>query len=403
MKLAYYPGCSSEGSAIEYDLSTKKTALLLETELMELKDWNCCGATSAHNTNKLLSLALPARNLAIAEQNGMDMILAPCAACYNRLHSTELIARKDEAVREQIKEVIDMDFAAQTSTISVLEWLDGKVGADKIKAMVKNPLKGMKAACYYGCLLVRPVEHTGFDDPEDPRSMDRIVQALGAETVDWPFKVECCGAALATSRPEIGAKMIYDVISNARDAGADCLVTACPLCMLNLDMRQAGAEKAAGEKLGLPVYYVTELVALAGGASPDEVGIGKHFVEATSYLASLPARAAAMEAAAPKKAEKAEKAGSEDKTAYAAGNEDAEALQKKIDAMIKAFNKSPDKMAARLIEDEERAKILAEIITGDEKKIARLAELMISDKDKAGKAADAFVTGELKKREKAGS
>lgn len=403
MKLAYYPGCSSEGSAIEYDLSTKKTALLLDTELEELEDWNCCGATSAHNTNKLLSLALPARNLAIAEQNGMDLILAPCAACYNRLHSTELIARKDETVREQIKEVIDMDFSAQTSTISVLEWLDSKVGADKIKARVKKPLQGMKAACYYGCLLVRPVEHTGFDDPEDPQSMDRIVRALGAETVDWPFKVECCGAALATSRPDIGAKMIYNIISNARDAGAECLVTACPLCMLNLDMRQAGAEKAAGEKLGMPIYYVTELVALAGGASPTEVGIDKHFVEATGYLASLPARAAALAAAAPKKADKVVKTGNEDETADAAASEDAEALQKKIDAMIKAFNKSPDKMAARLIEDEERAKILAEIITGDEKKIARLAELMITDKDKAGKAADAFVTGELKKRAKAGS
>jgi heterodisulfide reductase subunit B len=400
MKLAYYPGCSSEGSAIEYDLSTKKTALLLETELEELEDWNCCGATSAHNTNKLLSLALPARNLAIAEQNGMDLILAPCAACYNRLHSTELIARKDEAVRERIKEVIDMDFSAHTSTVSVLEWLDSKVGVDKIKARVKNPLQGMKAACYYGCLLVRPVEHTGFDDPEDPQSMDRIVRALGAETVEWPFKVECCGAALATSRPDIGAKMVHSIISNARDAGAECLVTACPLCMLNLDMRQAGAEKAAGEKLNMPVYYVTELVALAGGASPDEVGIGKHFVEAKGYLGSLPARAAAMAAAAPKKAPKAAKAENEDEAAV--GNEDAEALRKKIDAMIKAFNKGPDKMAARLIEDGERAAILADIITGDEKKIARLAELMITDKDKAGKAAEAFVTGELKRREKAG-
>jgi heterodisulfide reductase subunit B len=403
MKIAYYPGCSSEGSAVEYDLSTRKTALLLDTELEELKDWNCCGASSAHNTNKILSLALPARNLAIAEQNGMDLILAPCAACYNRLHSTELIARQDEGVREQIKEIIDMDFAARTTTISVLEWLDSKVGADKIKARVKNPLEGMKAACYYGCLLVRPVEHTGFDDPEDPRSMDRIVQALGAQTVEWPFKVECCGAALATSRPDIGAKLVYNVLKSARDAGAECLVTACPLCMMNLDMRQAGAEKAAGEKLAIPIYYVTELVAIAGGASPTEVGIDKHFVEAASYLASLPARAAAMAEAAPKKSEKADQTVDEDKTADAAGGEDPEALQKKIDAMIKAFNKNPDKMAARLIEDEERAKILAEIVTGDEKKIARLAELMITDKEKAAKAADAFVTGELKKREKASS
>ena len=399
MKLAYYPGCSSEGSAIEYDLSTKKTAHMLETDLQELEDWNCCGATSAHNTNKLLAGSLPARNLAIAEQNGMDLILAPCAACYNRLHSTELAARKDNALREKIQEVIDMDFKALTTTISVLEWLDNKVGIDKIKAKVSNPLKGMKAACYYGCLLVRPAEHTGFDDTEDPQSMDRIVRALGAQTVDWPYKVECCGAALATSRPEIGAKMIYEVIANAKAAGAECLVTACPLCMLNLDMRQAGAEKMFKEKLNLPVYYVTELVAIAGGASPAEVGVGKHFVEAISYLQSLPARAAEMEAAEPKPVKKAAKAEPEESDG-AAASEDAEALQKKIDAMIKGFNKNPDKMAARLIEDEERAKVLVEVISGDEKKTARLAELMVTDKEKAAKAADAFVTGELKKREK---
>ena len=229
--------------------------------------------------------------------------------------------------------------------------------------------------------------------------MDRIVRALGAETVDWPYKVECCGAALATSRPEIGAKMIYDVITNAKAAGAQCLVTACPLCMLNLDMRQAGAEKMFKEKLNLPVYYVTELVAIAGGASPTEVGVGKHFVEAISYLQFLPARAAEMEAAEPKPVKKAAKAEPEESDG-AAASEDAEALQKKIDAMIKGFNKNPDKMAARLIEDEERAKVLVEVISGDEKKTARLAELMVTDKEKAAKAAEAFVTGELKKREK---
>lgn len=401
MKIAYYPGCSSEGSAIEYDLSTRKTALMLETDLEELEDWNCCGATSAHNTNKLLAQSLPARNLAIAERSGMDLILAPCAACYNRLHSTELAARKNDALREQIQEVIDMDFKALTSTISVLEWLDSKVGIEKIKAKAINPLKGMKAACYYGCLLVRPPEHTGFDDTEDPQSMDRIVRALGAETVDWSFKVECCGAALATSRPEIGAKMIYDVITNAKAAGAQCLVTACPLCMLNLDMRQAGAEKMFKEKLNLPIYYVTELVAIAGGASPVEVGVGKHFVEAITYLEALPARAAEMEAAAPQKDKKGAKAkltGESD--GEVADSEEVAALQKKIDAMIKGFNKNPDKMAARLIEDEERAKILVEVISGDEKKINRLAELMVTDKEKAVKAAEAFVTGELKKREK---
>lgn len=390
MKLGYYPGCSSEGSAIEYHMSTLLTAKMLGIELVELDDWNCCGATSAHNTNKLLSLALPARNLAIAEKAGLDLILAPCAACYSRLRGAEMAAKHDEQMRQKIEQVIDMEFNAASSTISVLEFLADRVGTDRIKEKVTNPLKGMKAACYYGCLLVRPVEHTGFDDPEDPQTMDKIVSALGAETVDWAHKTECCGAALATSRPEIGAKMIYEVIKNAKAAGADCIVTACPLCMLNLDMRQAGAEKAFKEKFDIPVYYVTELVALAGGASPKQVGADKHFVEAVKYLESLPARAAELEAAKVKE-KPAEKKKEE---------QDEDAIKKKADAFIKGFVKNPAKMAARFIDDEERAGILVEIVTSDEKKMARLAELMVTDKDKAVKAAEAFVTGELKKREK---
>lgn len=391
MKLGYYPGCSGEGSAIEYHLSTLKTAEMLGVELVELDDWNCCGATSAHNTNKLLSLALPARNLAIAEKSGLGDILTPCAACYSRHKGTEIAARHDDSVRKQIEEVIDMEFKASSTTISILEFLTQKVGIDKIKTKVTQPLKGMKAACYYGCLLVRPVEYTGFDDPEDPQTMDQIVQALGAQALDWAYKTECCGASLATSRPDIGSKMIYEVLKNAKEAGAECIVTACPLCMMNLDMRQASAEKASGEKFGIPIYYITELVAIAGGTAPKEVGIDRHFVEALTYLKTLPAKALQMEA----EAEKA-KPQAEEKPEL-----DEEALKKKVAAFVKGFEKNPEKMAARFIDNEERAGILVEIVSADEKKMARLAELMVTDKDKAVKAAEAFVTGEIKKREKA--
>ncbi|KUG04485.1 cob--com heterodisulfide reductase subunit b [hydrocarbon metagenome] len=399
MPLGYYPGCSGEGSGIEYKLSTEKTAEMLGIELQELEDWNCCGATSAHNTNKLLSLALPARNLAIAERMNLDTILAPCAACYNRHRATEVQAQEDNEIRLKLQEIIDMDFKASSRTVSVLEWLVKDIGIDSIKEKITKPLKGMKAACYYGCLLVRPEEYTGFDDNEDPQTMDQIVKAAGAEAVDWAYKTECCGASLATSRPEIGAKMIYDVIQNARQAGAECIVTACPLCMLNLDMRQAGAEKQYGVKLNMPIYYVTELVALAGGYGHKEVGVPRHFVEAASYLESLPAKAAAIEAAEAEEAAKKVKPGK--KAAAPTGTEEDEAAnQKKITAMIKGFEKNPDKMAARIIEDEERAKVLAEIVVGDEKKISKLAELMVTDPEKAFKVADAFVTGELKKRAK---
>lgn len=399
MPLGYYPGCSGEGSGIEYKMSTEKTAEMLGIKLKELEDWNCCGATSAHNTNQLLALALPARNLAIAEQMELDTILAPCAACYNRHRAAEDKAREDPEMRQKIAGIIDMEFQASSHTISVLEWLAKDVGAEQIKAKTTRPLKGMKAACYYGCLLVRPQEHTGFDDNEDPQSMDQIVRASGAQAVEWAYKTECCGAALATSRPEIGAKMIYEVIQNARGAGAECIVTACPLCMLNLDMRQAKAGQQYGEKLDMPVYYLTELVALAGGYTQQEVGIPRHFVEAGSYLDSLPAKAAVIEAA--EEAARQAKAGKKGTAAKSAdGSQEEEASQKKIEAMKKGFQKNPEKMASRLIQDEERAKILAEIVAADEKKINKLAELMARDQEKASKAAEAYVTGELKKREK---
>lgn len=454
MKIGYYPGCSGDGSGIEYHLSTLKTALHLGVELIELDDWCCCGATSAHNTNKLLSLALPARNLAIAESQGLDTILAPCAACYNRFRTAELEARHDESLRQKIAQVIEMDFQASSETVSVLNWMTETVGLDEVRSKVRKSLKGMKAACYYGCLLVRPREFTGFDDTEDPRSMDDIMKALGAGVVDWSHKVECCGAALATSRPEIGRRMVFEVLRAARDAGAECLITACPLCMLNLDMRQEASLKAFRADFTMPVFYITEIAALAFGESPETIGVPRHFVDAMSYLATLPekgrqieeAEAAAVAAAAAKKKptpkpapkakvqeEAADNAAAPNKAApdgtgvaaatgvapdtsvaHEAGGAAAEAASaasaepeapaddnsKKIAGMIKAMEKNPDKMAARMIEDPEKAAILAELLQADAKKTAKLAELMVTDKEKMAKAAEAFVSAELKKRAK---
>lgn len=188
--------------------------------------------------------------------------------------------------------------------------------------------------------------------------------------------------------------MLYEVLRNAREVGAECIVTACPLCGMNLDMRQGAAEKVGNTKFGLPVYYITELLALAAGESRQAVGIDRHFVEAGSYLDDVEKRAAEIKAELEAKAQAKEAAASVEKDI------DPEARQKKVDAMIKAFEKNPDKMAKRLIDDEERAAVLLEIISGDSKKAVRLAELMVDNSEKASKAADAFVTAELKKRDK---
>jgi len=393
MKLAYYPGCSLEGSGIEYGMSMERTAEILGIELIELDDWNCCGATSGHSTDKLLSLALPARNLAIAEEIGLPM-LAPCAACYSRHRATEHTVKHDEKMRETIAHVIDKDIKGTSETLSILDVLANHIGVDKIAEKVTKPLLGMKAVCYYGCLLVRPEEYTGFDDPEDPQTMDVVLKALGAEALDWAYKTECCGASLLTSRPEVGNTMLYEVLRNAQEVGAECIVTACPLCGMNLDMRQGAGEKVGNTKFGLPVYYITELLALAAGESRQAVGIDRHFVEAGSYLDEVQKRGTEIKAELEAKAQAKEAAASVEKDI------DPEARQKKVDAMIKAFEKNPDKMAKRLIDDEERAAVLLEIISGDSKKAVRLAELMVDNSEKASKAADAFVTAELKKRDK---
>ena len=407
MKFAYYPGCSADGSGIEYGMSMERTAKILGFELKELEDWNCCGATSGHNTDQLLSLALPARNLAIAEKTGMSM-MTPCAACYSRHRHAEHAIQHDPEMKKKIEQVLDMELQGTSETVSILDILANKIGTDAIAAKVTNPLTTMKAACYYGCLLVRPVEHTGFDDAEDPQTMDKVMKALGAEAIEWSHKTECCGAAMVTSRPDVGNPMLYKILKDAKESGAECIVTACPLCMLNLDMRQAGIEKKFKEKFNMPVYYVTELLAIACGDEPKKVGIEKHFVEAGQYLQTVKVRAAEAKAAAEKaaaeaaakakeKAEAVAKAKAASKTSEKPKEEAAEGPDpKKIEAFKTALTKNPDKMAAKLVEDPARAEILA--ATMDEKKIANLAQLIASDMEKAKKAADAFVTAELKKQ-----
>lgn len=421
MKFAYYPGCSADGSGIEYGMSMERTAKILGFELQELEDWNCCGATSGHNTDKLLSLALPARNLAIAEKTGLNMMIAPCAACYNRHRTAEHTVQHDPEMKKKIEQVLDMELQGGTETLSILDVLVNKIGTDAITAKVKSPFTTMKAASYYGCLLVRPVEHTGFDDPEDPQTMDQVMKALGADTVEWSHKTECCGAAMVTARPDVGTRMLYRVLQDAKESGAECLVTACPLCMLNLDMRQAAVEKEFGEKFNLPIYYVTELLAIACGDTPQTVGIEKHFVEAGKYLETVKIRAAEAKIAAEKAAEEAAaKAKAKAAAAKAAKEKAAEAKAaktgdaaaqdkaapsgqaapapdtKKIDGFVTALTKSPDKMAAKLVADPAQAGVLASIL--DEKKIGKLASLMARDMELAKKAAAAFVQQELKRQ-----
>ena len=282
MKYAYFPGCSLSSTGIEYDLSTRETARVLGIDLWEIPEWNCCGASSGHLTDHLLSLALPARNLAIAEAAGLDVAI-PCAACYARSKATELAVCNSAKMKQEIEEVIERKYEGKSKARALLDIIANDFQPEDIKNNVQKELKGIKAACYYGCLLVRPLV-VGFDDPEDPQSMDNLVKSLGGETVDWAYKTECCGASCPTTVPETGKKMLERIFESAKDAGANCLVTACPMCLNNLDMRQGQVEKAYSKKYDMPVFYFTELTGLAFGVEPTKLGLNKHFVDAMGLV-----------------------------------------------------------------------------------------------------------------------
>ncbi|HXY74734.1 MAG TPA: CoB--CoM heterodisulfide reductase iron-sulfur subunit B family protein [Dehalococcoidales bacterium] len=261
IKYGYYPGCSLESTAKEYNLSMFSAAKLLDVELAELHDWNCCGASSGHCTNYELSLALPARNLAIAEKAGLNIAVA-CAACYLRFKQTNHDLRKNDELRQKIEKIIEMPYSGKVEVRHLLEVFEAEVGLDEIGKRVKKPLKNLKLAAYYGCYLVRPPEVTEFDNPEQPVILDNLLSALGAQPVDYTHKTECCGGGLLLGRVDIVKKLVDDICQAALDAGASGIVTACPLCMANLDTRQP--------KTQVPIIHFSELVAIALGAGQAE-------------------------------------------------------------------------------------------------------------------------------------
>jgi heterodisulfide reductase subunit B len=281
LRYSYYPGCSLEATAKEYNMSMKAVAKLLDVELEELEDWNCCGASSGHNTSEAISLSLPARNLAIAKKAGLDMAVS-CAACFLRFKQTNHDLKNSESLRKEVEELIGTPYQGDTEVKHLVDIFARDVGLENIKNSVKKPLKGLKVACYYGCYLVRPPGITQFDDPENPRLMDELMIALGAEPVEWTHKVECCGGSLLLGRIDIVIKLVDDIIRAAGDAGASVIATACPLCQANLDTRQSGKEK-------IPLMYFSELMGVALGIDRKYMSSWwkKHIVSPQAVLKSL--------------------------------------------------------------------------------------------------------------------
>ena len=257
MKVSYYPGCSLHGTAKEYDQSVKAVSRGLGIDLEEIEDWSCCGASSAHNTNFKLSIALPARDLIAAERKPQD-VMVPCAACFNRFKTAEHHLRHDAALKAEIEGIVGAPYRGSVAIRNPIDIIVNDIGLEKLAANVVKKLTGLKPVSYYGCLLLRPPDVCRFDDAENPVLLDKILNALGAEARPWSYKTDCCGGSLTISKTPIVTKMVDKLMAKAREAGANCLVTACPVCTANLDMRAS----AGGE---LPVFYFTELAALAMG------------------------------------------------------------------------------------------------------------------------------------------
>ena len=247
-----------------------------------LPDWICCGSTAAHQSDPLLALALPAKNLLAA--SGRTVAVC-CAACYSQLKTANhRIAAAPEA-RAQVAGVLGADYDGSTPVKHVLEIMRDDVGLGEIARRVRAPLTGLRVAAYYGCLLVRPPDVVRFDDPENPTLLDNVLAAAGAEPVEWSHKTECCGASCSITKVEIVERLAREILTMARDSGADCIATACPLCQLNLDMRQRDIEARSGDRLGLPVLYFTQLLGLALGLKPRELGLGSLMVDPMPVLA----------------------------------------------------------------------------------------------------------------------
>ena len=271
MKYLYYPGCSLEGTSLEYDISTKILLEAVDVQLEEIEDWTCCGATAAESQSHLLSYVLPARNLALAEKmNSERQILVPCSACYLNLKKVEEVIKKDKDLLGKINAVLaeeDLVLKGDVIVKHLLDVLSNDVDIEKIKEISQNKMSGLVIAPYYGCQCLRPF--TVFDDPEDPHSMDELIRATGAQPFEWDMGAQCCGASNTSTKPEAGMALVGRILKAAK--GADAILTVCPMCQMNLESSQKKISHKEGIDLEIPVLFLPQFLGLAMGKTQNDV------------------------------------------------------------------------------------------------------------------------------------
>jgi heterodisulfide reductase subunit B len=288
MEIAYYPGCTLHASSELYDVQSKRILKELGVELKELLDWSCCGATSAGKTDDFLAVAMPARNLGIASQSGLSELVIPCSACYSRILVAQQRLLSEPDLKDQINAELKKKVEGDIKVSSILEVLLPKVESGELRKKAEKDLSGLKPVCYYGCMLTRfPCDVPVPDDVENPQGMEKVLQAVGVKAIDWSYKTDCCGASAAVNDPDTAINLMARIMTDAVARGANCFVTTCPMCQMNLDAHQDKFCEKAGISERLPVYFITEILGLSMGISPEELQIDRHFVDSLALLKEL--------------------------------------------------------------------------------------------------------------------
>lgn len=295
-KVGYYPGCALEGTGHAYNRSTKEVGKALGLDLVELKNWNCCGAMEVKNIDPQVQTYLSARNLTIAKDMGFDKVMAPCNGCYHNLKKAEYDLKNNAnavAVNERIsKKAGHATYQpGQVETIHALDWIKNAIGEEELSRRVKHSLKGMKVANYYGCMYTRPRhifpekdKGPGSESTQKPHFMDDLLAAAGAENVEFPLKTACCGGAHALSDSDTSTKLVLNILETAEACGAEVIATECPTCHTGLEMHQVRAEKVLGRKTNVKILYFTQLLGMALGLSAKKVGVNELMSDPSDLL-----------------------------------------------------------------------------------------------------------------------
>jgi heterodisulfide reductase subunit B len=285
VRYAYYPGCSLHMGAKEYDTSWRAVCEVLGIDLVKMENWSCCGTVHATNVDKVLSLALAARNLTIGEDLGLEVVAA-CSGCYKNLRTADLTLKRDNQLQATVNASLPQAFRGEIAVKHPLYVIVDDLGLERLPPM-RRPLRGLKVAPYYGCVLTRPTYLDPPDNPEQPMAMDHLLEALGADVVTFPAKAKCCGGAVLLSHTDVSVDLCGKLLKQAKDAGADCVAVACPMCQMALDMYQSRIEGSLGETLDLPILYFTQLMGLALGVEESRLGLNRLFVSPAKALAGV--------------------------------------------------------------------------------------------------------------------